>query len=29
VTFATLEEAIKFVDPVGTGYYYNFAEGGE
>ena len=29
VTFSTLEEAIKFVDPVGTGYYYNFTEGGE
>ena len=28
-TFSTLEEAIKFADPDDTGYYYNFAEGGE
>ncbi len=27
--FSSLEEAIKFVDPMDTGYYYNFTEGGE
>jgi len=27
--FSTLEEAIKFADPMDTGYYYNLTEGGD